>query len=61
MVSPKEKGCVSRDISAGPRRNGKESYGNEPEQYIRERVDKRSLSNGPSQHKFIIVVEGERQ
>ena len=32
MASPEKKGYVSWDISAGPRRSGRENYGNEPEQ-----------------------------
>ena len=32
-----------------------------PNSSVRERVHKRSLSNSPSQHKPIIVAEGERQ
>ncbi len=30
MAFLKEKGCVSWDISAAPRRSGREYYGNEP-------------------------------
>jgi hypothetical protein len=32
-----------------------------PNSSVRERVHKWSLINGPSQHKSIIVAEGERQ
>jgi hypothetical protein len=33
----------------------------DPHSSVRERVHKWSLINGPSQHKTIIVTEGERQ
>jgi hypothetical protein len=31
IMSLEEKGCVSWDISAAPRRSGREYYGSEPE------------------------------
>ena len=51
---------MSWDISAGPSRSGRENHGHDPpNSSVQERVHKRSLSNSPSQHKRIIVAEGE--